>query len=136
MKRQLKKVAFLVLFLIGASEAIAQVPTDFAIEGHVFNAKNGQPLPGVVVNYSATLPNGDGVGVATPTDDNGFYYIEYGLPPDGVTVEFFAVCRTKKRGDIRYDTRFYSVIRPEVYRRDFYITLPKGVSTCAVDTPG
>jgi hypothetical protein len=129
-------VACATLSVTFPDQAEAQAPGSFAIEGHVFNAKNGRPLPGVIVSYAASLVNDIVISGATPTDDNGFYEMEFTPPTGATTLEFFAVCRTKRHGDVRYYGRFYSTPRLEVYRRDFYITLPRGVSTCEVPLPG
>lgn len=129
-----KPIRFIILVtcivVVQPIRVTAQDASLSAIEGHAFDAKNGRPLTNVIITYSAVLANSTIVGSSTATDGNGFYQLDFSPPPDATSVEFFATCRTKKRGDVRYNGQFYLSARTQVYRRDFYLSLPRGVSTC------
>lgn len=118
-------------FMLNSEASVrAQDIANFAIEGHVFDAKNGRPISNVVVTYVAVLDANTQVGAAVTSDAGGFYQMDFSPPPLATSVQLFATCRTKKRGDLRFNSIFYLTARPAVYRRDFYITFPRGVSNC------
>lgn len=119
-----------VLSLLSPATAFSQDSTFAAIEGHVFNAKTRQPLANVYASYEAST-GGVGGGVSVLTDANGFYELE--IQPSlqsGDTITFSIVCQTR-RGNVQMFGKLYEPLRTEIYRRDFYLTLPKGVSRCS-----
>lgn len=117
------------LVSVSPSMALSQDSTFAAIEGHVFNAKTRQPLANVYASYTATT-GGVGGGVSMVTNENGFYELE--VQPSlqsGDTITFAVVCQTR-RGNVQMFGKLYETLRTEIYRRDFYLTLPRGVSRC------
>jgi len=64
------------------------------------------------------------------TDEHGFYGLEIFsqlLTADSLTLS--VECRTT-RGTVQSFGRLYYPLRPEVYHRSFYLTLPRGASKC------
>jgi len=110
--------------------AHSQDVSNVAIEGHVFDAKTQKPLENALVSYDVTAPGGLGGGFATNSDTNGFYEMEF-LPFQQplASATLNVLCRTRK-GDVQVFSKIYTSVRTEIYRRDFYITLPKNMSKC------
>jgi hypothetical protein len=111
--------------------AFSQDAANVAFEGHVFDTKTLRPLDNVYASFFASNNDGSGGGSSELTDSNGFYQLEV-IPTlqaaDSKTLS--VICRTR-RGDVQVAARIYGVLRTEVYRRDFYLTLPRGISHCA-----
>lgn len=106
----------------------AQAVGASAFEGHVFDEKTPRPVPGVVVRLTEAYDNGTGMSLATTTDGSGYYSFEMtqALQPPTITAHaLFATCVTR-RGTTDTGGLTYRNLRPEVYRRDFYIPVPRG----------
>ena len=98
------------------------------VEGHVFNKRTGEPLPGATVRVSENVTAGPlpvelAAGI---TDANGFYQFEIdeflGFP---ATIE--VVCETARR-EIR--GRSSAVLRDGLIRRDVYLGATRRISRC------
>lgn len=128
-KMRIVFLVYLCLVVFVPGSVLAQEAANMAIEGYVLNAKNGRPIPNAFVGYQANYADGGSSVIGAPTDSNGFYQIEF-LVTHPVSSALFVTCRTRRKGDLRFDTQIYPTLRTEVYRRDFHIALPRHVSSC------
>lgn len=120
----------IVALTVLTSTANAQDASAAAFEGHVFDAKTLRPLDNVWIQYEFTIPGGGGSTYSTLTNSNGFYQIDFQPPAQPIaSVGFTAICRTRK-GNVTAPGSVYDTLRTQVYRRDFYVTLPKGITKC------
>lgn len=110
--------------------ATAQDAAATAVEGHVFNAKNGRPVANALPSFVAYLNSTPITAVSTSTDSNGFYQMDFQLPQQPDAAAVFVDCRNKRGAVLRVESKMYAAPRTEIYRRDFYITFPRGQSGC------
>lgn len=134
-------VALLAVALSAAAieplSALAQDSNAFAFEGHVFDRQTLRPIEGAFVELTETFDNGGRRGLQNITDSSGFYSIEgaqWVAPPNPTAHAIFATCYTKNGGRIDVGGLTYFNLRTEVYRRDFYVALPKGQTRCYSST--
>jgi len=118
-------------FFVSVLPASAQDVSSFAVEGHAFNAKTHEPLQNVMVELDIeSLDASGGYGTSFPTDINGFYSFQLPVPLGQVSiVRFDATCKNRK-GDVQLQGQLYNPPRAEIYRRDFHLTLPRGITRC------
>jgi hypothetical protein len=115
--------------IFGSLEARAQESGLASIEGYVFDARTLRPVRGVRVTLQISSGSGT-YGEGTVTDVNGFYSTTAFPPVTRPTVtSLFAICHTGKN-DIRVDATMDRNQRSEIYQRNLYIKLPKGVPSC------
>ena len=119
--------AFTTIFVVASFSTLAFAQTAF-VEGHVFNKRTGEPLPGATVRVTENVTAGPlPVELATGTTDaNGFYQFEIeeflGFP---ATIE--VSCETARR-QIRGGSS--AVLREGLIRRDVYMTTTRRISRC------
>jgi len=129
---------FIVLFLASggialagfspaSQSAYAQTAGLIAIEGNVYDAKTGRPLPNVAVSLQGSA----GYAVfAALTDVSGFFAMTAFPQQQDQSYELKAVCNTRK-GSAETTQFMYSPLRSEqVYSRRIYLALPRGQSGC------
>jgi hypothetical protein len=122
--------AVLSLSMVSFHSAYAQLDGEVGIEGYVFNVGTGKPLANVLVTYEHVDQDTSATrGDQGLTDSNGFYQIDAPLTPPPRNAILFASCVTR-RGNLRVDTSLFFPPRPTIYRRDFYIRMPRGISSC------
>ena len=119
--------AFTTIFVVASFSTLAFAQTAF-VEGHVFNKRTGEPLPGATVRVTENVTAGPlPVELATGTTDaNGFYQFEIeeflGFP---ATIE--VSCETGRR-EIR--GRSSAILREGLIRRDVYPATTRRISRC------
>jgi hypothetical protein len=119
-------------WLVGlAGVAWAQVDSQTAVEGYVFDASH-KPLANVIVTLRSASPNDPnlGVSVAVVTNANGFFQLATAIDPASVN-SLEADCKTSK-AIVASTMPLYTPARPTVYRRDFFLTLPKRAKGCVL----
>jgi hypothetical protein len=117
------------LFVAWVSPAFSQA-VDAAIEGYVFDRNTLRPLSNVVVAFRHTIDNANGMEtIATTTDSNGFYSIPVNGMFEGVRSDVLAEC-ILKRGVASSTIGVDAVLRPRVYQRNIYISLPRTDTRC------
>ena len=119
--------AFATSFAVFFFSTLAFAQTAF-VEGHVFNKRTGEPLPGATVRVTENVTAGPlPVELASGTTDaNGFYQFEIdeflGFP---ATIE--VACETARR-EIRGKSS--AVLREGLIRRDVYLGATRRTSRC------
>jgi hypothetical protein len=100
------------------------------VEGYVFNVDTGKPLANAIVLYQH-FQQGTQNGLAEQgnTDSNGFYQITSQLLNIPEDITLYASCVTR-RGTVRSAIAVYNPPRATIYRRDFYLKLPRHDSSC------
>jgi hypothetical protein len=118
-------ITFLIAAILGLPALLhAQADNQTAIEGYVFDSSE-KPVANVIVSLtSANADDQSIVGtIATQTNASGFYQLQTYVDP-AATNTLSADCTTS-RGIAVSQLPFYTPARPIVYRRDFYLTLPR-----------
>ncbi len=100
------------------------------IEGHVFDRSTLKPLANVEVMVSATDGQSAVLTAGTTTDVNGFYTVPFTFGTEGQNT-LTASCATT-RGVSSSLSYLYSPMRPEIFRRDIYLTLPRNKHSCSL----
>ena len=119
--------ALATFFAVVSFSTLAFAQTAF-VEGHVFNKRTGEPLPGATVRVTENVTAGPlpVVLAAGTTDANGFYQFEIeeflGFP---ATIE--VSCETARR-EIR--GRSSAVLREGLIRRDVYLATTRRIRRC------
>lgn len=117
--------------LVPMNGAYAQNASSSGFEGYVFEAKSRRPLENAQVTYAFTTTGGLPGSSTVSTNESGFYQIERGLPNQQIAVVGLTAVCPNRRGTVMASETVYTDLRTKVYRRDFYITLPRGITKCS-----
>ena len=131
-----RALAVVITSFVGPFSADAQAPDWFGFQGHVFDKQTLRPVEGAYIQFTEAVEPGGFWTIATPTDGGGSYRLEIGqppVPPTGAAHSIFALCDTTN-GLVIAGGLTYSTLRNRVYRRDFYVSLPKGQTQCLQPT--
>ena len=139
--RSILSLAFLVVLdILGFSGTATAQPADYAtVEGYVFDARTLRPLRNVNIFWHEPTDQiygpGSSRGAYATTTINGFYSanLEYvgELQPSNVGFSTLTATCYTRRGDIQNSIYVaYPIRLTSPYQRNFYITLPRGVSKC------
>jgi hypothetical protein len=120
---------FALSMILLPSHANAQQDGFGSIEGNVFDATTLKPLPNVSVLLQIKLDQQSDTTALSTTDSNGLFIDEIGAISNGQSATLTAFCKTKK-GTVTSATFFYPVVRPTIYYRNFYLTLPRNIHAC------
>jgi hypothetical protein len=128
---RIRIAASLAALILAPAAAVAQVDGQTAVEGYVFDVATKKPLANAIVTVKSSTPNTDGFSIAAQiTNASGFFAIPTGIAPEAQTV-VTAECTTS-RGVASSELPLYTPVRPIVYRRDFYLSLPKRAKGCVL----
>jgi hypothetical protein len=102
-----------------------------AVEGYVFDRKTLKPLQNASVVLTTDIDgSGAQFSIGVRTDANGFYTITVSAPNLALSRMLTAECTTR-RGIASSRSSVYGVLQRTVYRRDLYVTLPRGMRSCS-----
>lgn len=136
LKRRRLQLTLLICSFAEPFSADAQDPNWFGFQGHVYDKQTLRPVEGAFVQFTEAYDPTTFITFAIPTDSSGSYSLEIGqppVPPAGAAHAIFAFCDTTN-GLVAAGGLTYSTLRNRVYRRDFYVSLPKGQTRCLQPT--